>query len=195
MGKSTLLSRSFDFLDVKSQLRSGHDLIAMTALDEIGHIVQDSSLLQQRINAPLVGFGELNEDDVSDLVEASIMLLKFLSSWALEITIVKGTPAGWHALLLLVPLDLTLNDSPEVEMFQEMFHNGIFSLSHNFLFTHREGTLDNRFFLRHCLSLETIIPEEGKVGLVNEKARACEHHSRQVLIVDHNLFQLNLFSV
>ena len=75
-------------LDVKSKLRSGHDFIAMAALDKVQHVVQDDSLLQKCLHAPFVGLGELNEDDMTDLVKTCIMFLHALTILALKTVLI-----------------------------------------------------------------------------------------------------------
>ena len=59
-----------------SQLEPGHDLEAVTALDESEDVLGDETIAGEALGVPAVGAGELEEDNVSDLMKCSVVFLK-----------------------------------------------------------------------------------------------------------------------
>ena len=103
-----------------SQLEPGHDLEAVTALDESEDVLGDETIAGEALDVPAVGAGELEEDNVAHLVEAPVMFLKLLLVLRLKLTLFKGTSVGRLGVLGLVFLELSLDDTLEVCVSEEV---------------------------------------------------------------------------
>ena len=103
-----------------SQLEPGHDLEAVTALDESEDVLGDETIAGEALGVPAVGAGELEEDNVAHLVEAPVMFLKLFLVLRLKLTPFKGTSVGRLGVLGLVSLELSLDDTLEVCVSEEV---------------------------------------------------------------------------
>ena len=103
-----------------SQLEPGHNLEAVTALDESEDVLGDETIAGEALGVPAVGAGELEEDNVAHLVEAPVMFLKLFLVLRLKLTPFKGTSVGRLGVLGLVFLELSLDDTLEVCVSEEV---------------------------------------------------------------------------
>ena len=76
----------------------------MTALDESDDMLRDDSLPGETLSVPAVCPGELEEDNVSDLMKCSVVFLQLCRGSRLEVAPLEGTLIGWFGVLSLVSL-------------------------------------------------------------------------------------------
>ena len=86
------------------QLESGHDLKAVGTLDESDDVLSDESFPGETLGVPAVCPGELEEDNVSNLMESSVMFLQVQPAVGLEVTSLKRTLTGRFGVLRLMAL-------------------------------------------------------------------------------------------
>ena len=86
------------------QLEPGHDLKAVTALDQSDDVLSDQSFPGETLGVPTVCPGELEEDNVSNLMESSVMFLQVQPAVGLEVTSLKRTLTGRFGVLRLMAL-------------------------------------------------------------------------------------------
>ena len=89
---------------MRGQLEPGHDLEAVTALYESDDVLGDETFPGETLAVPAVGPGELEEDNVSNLVESSVVFLHLGPGLRLELAPLKRTLAGRLGVLGLVAL-------------------------------------------------------------------------------------------
>ena len=86
------------------QLESGHDLKAVTALDESDDMLSDQTFSGETLGVPTVCPGELEEDNVSNLMKCSVVFLQLQPGLRLEVAPLKRTLIGGLGVLSLVAL-------------------------------------------------------------------------------------------